>query len=165
VTAFLVAAALITCGPIRVGTFSFYGAEGCGVAPPNCRTADGTPYNPNGLTAAASERWMMGQYATVSNQANGRSQRVYVNDYCPGCARLGRVLDLSQGAYRALGGVGLFRGSAAFGECPASPIPAPPSPPTEETVVMYWDHDAWVTKRVWRRVDGSTIDTFEVRPN
>jgi rare lipoprotein A len=73
------------------GTSSWYGAEFDGQ-----RTASGERFNAYGLTAAH-RSLPFGTKLKVVNQANGRSVRITVNDDGPHV--LGRIIDLSQGAF------------------------------------------------------------------
>lgn len=65
------------------------------------RTADGRRFNPNGLSIAMPSRHFGDRYRI---QYRGRSVVVVHNDFGP-AARLGRCVDLSYGAARALGTV------------------------------------------------------------
>lgn len=64
------------------------------------RTASGSPFNPNGLTAAH-RSLPFGTCLMVGNPRTGKSVRVTVNDRGPFTA--GLTLDLSHGAARAIG--------------------------------------------------------------
>lgn len=80
---------------VETGRASWYGSES------GNRTASGEHFNPDGLTAAHRTR-PIGSFVTVTNQRNGKSVRVRINDRGP--ARwTGRVIDLSAGAARVLG--------------------------------------------------------------
>jgi rare lipoprotein A len=82
-----------------IGVASWYGFETCrkGRA---CKTANGERFNPSGLTTAH-RTLPFGTRLRVTNPKNGRSVTVRVNDRGPFVK--GRVLDLSQGAARAIG--------------------------------------------------------------
>jgi rare lipoprotein A len=73
------------------GTSSWYGAEFEGQ-----RTASGERFNAYGLTAAH-RSLPFGSRVRVTNQANGRSVTLRVNDDGPHVS--GRIIDLSQGAF------------------------------------------------------------------
>jgi rare lipoprotein A len=73
------------------GTSSWYGAEFEGQ-----RTASGERFNAHGLTAAH-RSLPFGSRVRVTNQANGRSVTLRVNDDGPHVS--GRIIDLSQGAF------------------------------------------------------------------
>lgn len=62
-------------------------------------TASGEPFNPAHLTAASYKYYK--QHVTVTNPANGKRVRVWVNDRGP-AKRLHRLIDLSPAAYRAI---------------------------------------------------------------
>ncbi len=85
----------------EVGLASWYGAE-CAGNP----TANGEPYDMNGLTAA---NWTLpfGTWIKVTNLRNSRSVILRVNDRGPGVP--GRILDVSMEAAKRLGfkGMGL----------------------------------------------------------
>jgi len=68
------------------------------------RTASGERMNPSEMTAAHRTR-SFGSQVTVTSQSSGRSVTVRVNDRGPFVK--GRCIDLSTGAARALGMVGL----------------------------------------------------------
>src|SRR5262245_58762712 len=72
------------------------------------RTASGSRFNPNGLTAAH-RTLPFGTRVHVTNHATGRSVTVTINDRGP--FTRGRVIDLSRGAAAAVGmtGAGLAR--------------------------------------------------------
>lgn len=80
----------------QCGIASFYGS--------GSRTANGEHFNPMGLTAAH-RTLPFGTHLHVTNQNNGRSVDVRVNDRGPFIG--GRIIDLSVGAARALGIGGL----------------------------------------------------------
>ena len=82
---------------------SHYGA-GDGFA--GRRTASGERMNPRGMTAAHRYR-PFGSRVIVTNQSNGRSVSVRINDRGPFVR--GRCIDLSSGAARAIGMGGLAR--------------------------------------------------------
>jgi len=79
----------------RAGTASWYGADFHGRA-----TANGEIYNMDALTAAH-PTLPLPSYVTVTNQANGRTILVRVNDRGPYIG--GRLIDLSRAAARVLG--------------------------------------------------------------
>ena len=79
---------------------SWYGVESCVRRPPHCRTADGSIFTGNALTAAMPSRSHLGERWRVSYR--GRSVVVLVNDYGPAAA-LHRGIDLSRAAARAIG--------------------------------------------------------------
>jgi len=64
------------------------------------RTASGTPFNPNGLTAAH-KSLPFGTCLVVGNPRTGKTVRVTVNDRGP--FTKGVTLDLAHGAARAIG--------------------------------------------------------------
>lgn len=76
------------------------------------QTASGARFNPNGLTAAH-RTLPFGTRVLVTNQTNGRSVTVTINDRGPFIK--GRIIDLSRGAAQAIGmtGAGLARVSIA----------------------------------------------------
>ena len=81
--------------PENCGIASWYGRELAGRA-----TANGEPFNPAGLTAAS---WYhrFGSRVKVYNPKNGRTVVVRINDRGPN-KRLGRIIDLSKGAFRKI---------------------------------------------------------------
>jgi rare lipoprotein A len=83
------------------GLASYYGWETC-AGRRLCLTASGERFAPEGLTCA--HRWLpFGTRLRVERADTGAVVYVRVNDRGPWVA--GRVLDLSQGAMRALGGL------------------------------------------------------------
>lgn len=78
---------------------SCYGREGG-----QTRTATGASYNPWGMTAAH-RSLPFGTRVRVTNERNGRSITVTINDRGPYVH--GRAIDLSLGACRAIGNSGL----------------------------------------------------------
>jgi rare lipoprotein A len=68
------------------------------------RTASGEAYNSEGYTAASHDH-ALGTLLMVTNPKNGRSVSVRINDRGPNgvARRMGAKLDLSRGAFRALG--------------------------------------------------------------
>ncbi len=66
-------------------------------------TASGEPFNPDALTAAQ-KRLPMGSWFHVTNNNNGRSVTVRINDRGPFVS--GRCLDLSRAAMQKVGGTG-----------------------------------------------------------
>ena len=67
------------------------------------RTSSGVPFNQNRLTAAH-RTLPFGTKVKVTNQANGRSVKVVINDRGPFVD--GRIIDLSKKAARKIGIVG-----------------------------------------------------------
>ena len=82
------------CRPMG-GVASWYGS--------GRRTANGEPFNPNGLTAAH-RTLPFGTHVRVTNHKNGRSVIVRINDRGPFVR--GRSIDLAKGAARAIGMTG-----------------------------------------------------------
>jgi len=80
------------------GTSSWYGAEFEGQ-----RTANGERFSAHGLTAAH-RSLPFGTKLKVVNQANGRSVTLRVNDDGPHIS--GRIIDLSEGAFRRIASLG-----------------------------------------------------------
>ena len=80
------------------GTSSWYGAEFEGQ-----RTANGERFSAHGLTAAH-RSLPFGAKVRVVNQANGRSVTIRVNDDGPHIS--GRIIDLSEGAFRRIASLG-----------------------------------------------------------
>ncbi len=78
----------------QTGQASWYGHEG------GSRTATGERYHPGGLTAAH-RTLPMGSRVRVTNNRNGRSVVVRINDRGPFTG--GRIIDLSEGAAAAIG--------------------------------------------------------------
>jgi rare lipoprotein A len=76
------------------GQASWYGHEG------GSKTANGERYHPGGLTAAH-RTLPMGSRVRVTNNRNGRSVVVRINDRGPFTG--GRIIDLSEGAAAAIG--------------------------------------------------------------
>jgi rare lipoprotein A len=72
------------------------------------KTASGARFNPNGLTAAH-RSLPFGTRVRVTNQSNGRSVVVTINDRGPFIK--GRIIDLSRGAAQAISmtGAGVAR--------------------------------------------------------
>ncbi|MGI5246401.1 septal ring lytic transglycosylase RlpA family protein [Dactylosporangium sp. CA-139066] len=62
-------------------------------------TASGEPFNPDAMTAANKE-WKFGTQVRVTNQANGKSVVVTINDRGPYVS--GRCIDLSRGAFQKI---------------------------------------------------------------
>lgn len=93
--------------------FSALAANQAEAATPNCgraswyaltsKTASGERMNPAGMTAAH-RTLPLGSKVRVTNQTNGKSLVVRINDRGPFIK--GRVLDLSKGAAKQLGFVG-----------------------------------------------------------
>lgn len=79
------------CRPMH-GVASWYGS--------GRKTANGEPFNPNGLTAAH-RTLPFGTMVRVTNHRNGRSVTVRINDRGPFIG--GRSIDLARGAARAIG--------------------------------------------------------------
>lgn len=84
----------------RAGVASCYGREHHQV-----RTASGQSYDPSRLTAAH-RSWPFGTRVRVTNERNGRTATVTINDRGP-AAWTHRTIDLSLGACRAIGNSGL----------------------------------------------------------
>ena len=80
------------------GTSSWYGAEFEGQ-----RTASGERFNSAAMTAAH-RSLPFGTKLKVVNQANGRSVTIRVNDDGPHVS--GRIIDLSEGAFRRIASLG-----------------------------------------------------------
>lgn len=80
------------------GTASWYGS--------GHRTANGERFNPNGLTAAH-RSLPFGTRLRVTNETNGRSVVVRINDRGPFVG--GRIIDLSRGSAAAIGMSGTSR--------------------------------------------------------
>ena len=92
-------AALLVLSPMAAhaecGQASYYGPGLHGGV-----TASGERFNAGGLTAA--HPWLpMGSYVRVTNQNNGRSVTIRINDRGPYAG--GRVIDLAEGAAQRLG--------------------------------------------------------------
>lgn len=81
-------------GYSETGIASWYGSES------GNRTAMGTRFNPQGLTAAH-KTLPLPTKVRVTNLRNGRSVNVVVNDRGP--FRKGRIIDLSHGAAKKIG--------------------------------------------------------------
>ena len=77
-----------------VGRASWYGS--------GSKTASGDRFNPNGLTAAVMDKSLFGKYARVTNVLSNKSVVVKLND-TGNFGRLGRVIDLSKGAFQKIG--------------------------------------------------------------
>jgi rare lipoprotein A len=84
----------------ETGTARWYGARHHGR-----RTASGEVFDRNGMTAAH-RTLPLGTRVRVTNLANNRSVEVRINDRC-GCR--GTLIDLSEGAARAIGISGTAR--------------------------------------------------------
>jgi len=80
----------------RCGKASFYGFEHHGRL-----TATGERFDQWGMTAAMMDRSMFGKRVRVTNQANGKSVVVKVND-TGNFAKYGRVIDMSRGSFGKL---------------------------------------------------------------
>lgn len=78
--------------PITCGIASYYDT--------GSRTASGERFNPDGMTAAH-KTLPFGTKVKVTNQANGKSVKVTINDRGPFVK--GRIIDLSAGAARKIG--------------------------------------------------------------
>ncbi|MBE7204723.1 MAG: septal ring lytic transglycosylase RlpA family protein [Parafilimonas terrae] len=74
------------------------------------RTASGERFNPNGLTAAH-RSLPFGTRVRVTNESNGRSVVVRINDRGPFAH--GRIIDLARGEGRAIGMNGVARVAVA----------------------------------------------------
>jgi rare lipoprotein A len=95
----------------RQRSYSYGGGTGGGMASyywEGARTASGAHFNPDGLTAAH-RTLPFGTRVRVTNQSNGQSVVVTINDRGPFVG--GRVIDLSRGAARAISmtGAGVAR--------------------------------------------------------
>lgn len=88
------------------GLASWYGGAGCR----GHRTASGERLNAGAFTAAH-RFWPFGTRVRVTNNQNGRSVIVRINDRGPFAA--GRVIDLSRASARAIGMTGLAHVSLA----------------------------------------------------
>lgn len=88
------AARAVNGAPVESGRASWYGYES------GTTTATGERWDPHGMTAA-SNTLPLNTRVRVVNRANGRSVDLRINDR-GGFTRLGRVLDLSQGAFQRL---------------------------------------------------------------
>jgi rare lipoprotein A len=93
------------------GSVASYGGGSSGIASyywQGQQTASGARFNPNGLTAAH-RTLPFGTRVRVTNQSNGRSVVVTINDRGPFIK--GRIIDLSRGAAQVIGmtGAGLAR--------------------------------------------------------
>lgn len=78
----------------ETGLASHYGRES------GPKTASGEPFNPDKLTCAMrTHNW---RWVTVTNKANGKSIRCWVNDFGP-AAWTGKIIDVSTAAAKALG--------------------------------------------------------------
>lgn len=84
----------------ETGTARWYGARHHGLP-----TASGEPFDRHAMTAAH-PRLPLGARVRVTNLANGKAVVVRVNDRC-GCR--GTLIDLSEGAARAIGMGGTAR--------------------------------------------------------
>lgn len=91
-------------GPIQYGIASWYGGNHHGR-----KTANGSIFNQNALTCASNNH-KFGTKLRVTNPQNGKSIVVTVTDR-GGFTRLGRLLDLSKGAFAQLAPIqkGLLR--------------------------------------------------------
>lgn len=100
---------------------SFLTANHAEAATPNCgraswyaltsKTASGERMNPAGMTAAH-RSLPLGSKVRVTNQTNGKSLVVRINDRGPFIK--GRVLDLSKGAAKQLGFINAGHASVCF---------------------------------------------------
>jgi rare lipoprotein A len=101
------AAAMLCVAAIAVSSAAAAEVASCyGNEHGQTRTAQGRPYNPNGLTAA--HRMLpFGTRVRVTNLRTGASVVVRINDRGPFVR--GRDIDLSLGACRAVGNSGLAR--------------------------------------------------------
>lgn len=82
--------------PIVCGEASWYGPES------GNRTATGDYFDGRSLTAAMPSRAWLGHIVRVTNERNGRSLTVLINDLGP-AAWTHRVIDLSRAAAEAIG--------------------------------------------------------------
>ena len=85
---------------VQCGDASWYGV---GDGFDGQRTASGERFNAYGLTAAH-RSLPFGTKVRVVNQANGRSVTIRVNDDGPHVS--GRIIDLSEGAFRRIASLG-----------------------------------------------------------
>ena len=109
-------------GEVQEGTASWYGPGFHGR-----RTSSGEAYDQYDLTAAH-RTLPLGTWVLVTNERNGRSVRVYVNDRGPYVD--GRVIDLSYGAATAIGMVGP-------GTVPVRILVLGTEPPSEPQSVLF----------------------------
>lgn len=88
----------------EVGKATYYTVESCLKEGNRGITASGEPLKDSGLTCAIRSR-KFGQLYKVTNLENKKSVIIRHNDYGPGKgpARRGVVVDLSEGAWHALG--------------------------------------------------------------
>jgi rare lipoprotein A len=118
----VVSSAAPAIGEAQEGTASWYGPGFHGR-----RTSSGEPYDQYDLTAAH-RTLPLGTWVLVTNERNGRSVRVYVNDRGPYVD--GRVIDLSYGAATAIGMVGP-------GTVPVRIVVLGTEPPSEPQSVLF----------------------------
>jgi rare lipoprotein A len=81
------------------GTVTSKGTCGASFYDTGSRTANGEPFNPDGITAAH-KTLAFNTRVRVTNRANGKSVVVRINDRGPFVA--GRCLDLSRGAFKEI---------------------------------------------------------------
>ncbi len=89
---------VVTAAHLESGKASWYGYEA------GTRTATGERWDPRGLTAA-SNTLPLNTRVHVINRASGKRVDVRVNDR-GGFTRLGRIIDLSQGAFQQIAELG-----------------------------------------------------------
>ena len=109
-------------GEVQEGVASWYGPGFHGR-----RTSSREPYDQYDLTAAH-RTLPLGTWVLVTNERNGRSVRVYVNDRGPYVD--GRLIDLSYGAATAIGMVG-------SGTVPVRIVVLGTEPPSEPRSVLF----------------------------
>ncbi len=93
--------ALVSISPASAGIASWYGDKFHGKS-----TASGEKFNMHGLTAAH-RTLTFGSKVKVTNQRNGKSTVVCINDRGPHVK--GRVIDLSKAAAKEIGMAGLTK--------------------------------------------------------
>lgn len=90
----LAVACVVSSASALDGMASHYGWES------GPKTASGERFHPDKLTCAMrTHNW---RWVTVTNKANGKSIRCWVNDYGP-AAWTGKIIDVSTGGARMLG--------------------------------------------------------------
>jgi len=94
--ALVLAVALPAVAAERCGDASWYGHQHHGRL-----TATGERFDQWGMTAAMMDRSMFGKRVRVTNQANGKSVVVKIND-TGNFAKYGRVIDMSRGSFAKL---------------------------------------------------------------
>lgn len=106
VTAISIGFLVMVCGAALNAVFAFPARAEIASCYTDTRTASGERFNPHAMTAAH-RRPPFGTLVRVTNRANGRAVVVRINDRGPFVR--GRVIDLSVGACRAIGNMGLPR--------------------------------------------------------